>query len=187
MASFPSGFGARGRWECSPGRLAHRGDTEWEPAAEVVFRGQARSPSHRQIRGTCRVRCDDGRLFGRDIRWSRPSRKASARGALPPVPQTDTGGQVENTKAIERILVKELGNHSRAFGIRETPDGDGTRFRSFRGWHRPGGSDCLPKTQVHAKAQAAVYALTPARCRKVKRIRQPSGEAVNSSPGKRRW
>ena len=38
-----------------------------------------------------------------------PSRKASARGALPPVPQTDTGGQVENTKAIERILVKELG------------------------------------------------------------------------------
>ena len=44
-----------------------------------------------------------------DIRWSRPSRKASARGASPPVPQTDTGGQVENTKAIERILVKELG------------------------------------------------------------------------------
>ena len=56
--------GLRGRWERSPGRLAHRGDTEWEPAAEVVFRGQARSPSHRQIRGACRVRCDDGRLFG---------------------------------------------------------------------------------------------------------------------------
>ena len=35
--------------------------------------------------------------------------KSSARGASPPVPQTDTGGQVENTKAIERILVKELG------------------------------------------------------------------------------
>jgi hypothetical protein len=28
---------------------------------------------------------------------------------LLPVPQTDTGGQVENTKAIERTLVKELG------------------------------------------------------------------------------
>ena len=27
----------------------------------------------------------------------------------PPVPQTDTGDQVENTKAIERIMVKELG------------------------------------------------------------------------------
>ncbi len=26
-----------------------------------------------------------------------------------PVPQTDTGGQVENTEAIERIPVKELG------------------------------------------------------------------------------
>ena len=35
--------------------------------------------------------------------------KASASGSKPPVPQTDTGGQVENTKAIERILVKELG------------------------------------------------------------------------------
>ena len=27
----------------------------------------------------------------------------------PPVPQTDSGVQVENTKAIERIVVKELG------------------------------------------------------------------------------
>jgi hypothetical protein len=26
-----------------------------------------------------------------------------------PVPQTDTGGQVENTKASERTVVKELG------------------------------------------------------------------------------
>ena len=26
-----------------------------------------------------------------------------------PVPQTDTGGQVENTKALERTRVKELG------------------------------------------------------------------------------
>ncbi|GDZ97367.1 hypothetical protein BanimalisJ1_09580 [Bifidobacterium animalis] len=28
---------------------------------------------------------------------------------MPPVPQTDTGGLVEYTEAIERILVKELG------------------------------------------------------------------------------
>ena len=53
--------------------------------------------------------------------------------------------------------------------------GEGPCVRSFGGWHRPGGSDCLPKTQVHAKAKAAVYALTPARCRKVKRIRQLFG------------
>lgn len=37
------------------------------------------------------------------------SRKASARGVVLPVPETDTGSQVENTKAIEIIIVKELG------------------------------------------------------------------------------
>jgi hypothetical protein len=34
--------------------------------------------------------------------------------------------------------------------------------------------------------QADVYALTPARCRKVKASGQPHGEATNRSPGKRR-
>ena len=37
------------------------------------------------------------------------SRKASSDVSEPPVPQTDSGGQVENTKEIERIVVKELG------------------------------------------------------------------------------
>ncbi len=41
-----------------------RGDTEWEPAAEVVFRGQARSQSCRQIRMARMARCDDGSLLG---------------------------------------------------------------------------------------------------------------------------
>ena len=41
-----------------------RGDTEWEPAAEVVFRGQARSQSCRQIRMACMARCDDGSRYG---------------------------------------------------------------------------------------------------------------------------
>ncbi len=36
-------------------------------------------------------------------------RKASSDVSEPPVPQTDSGGQVENTKEIERIVVKELG------------------------------------------------------------------------------
>ena len=35
--------------------------------------------------------------------------KLRRQGPMPPVPQTDTGGLVEYTKAIERILVKELG------------------------------------------------------------------------------
>ena len=32
-----------------------------------------------------------------------------------------------------------------------------------------GSGNCLPKTQVYAKAKAKVYGLTPARCWKVKR------------------
>ena len=55
------------------------------------------------------------------------------------------------------------------------------------GWHKPVRSDCLLKTQVRAKSQDDVYGLTPARCWKVKRTRQPLGEAENLSPSKRRW
>lgn len=46
-----------------------------------------------------------GAISGGPGRREKPRRE----GRCPPVPQTDTGGQVENTKAIERILVKELG------------------------------------------------------------------------------
>ena len=37
------------------------------------------------------------------------SRKASSDVCVRPVPETDTGSQVENTKASEIIVVKELG------------------------------------------------------------------------------
>ena len=37
------------------------------------------------------------------------SRKAQQPVDTPPVPQTDSGGRVENTKAIGRTMVKELG------------------------------------------------------------------------------
>ena len=37
------------------------------------------------------------------------SRKAQQLVSTVPVPQTDTGGRVENTKAIGRTVVKELG------------------------------------------------------------------------------
>lgn len=37
------------------------------------------------------------------------SRKSSKLMVVLPVPQTDTGRQVENTKVFERTLVKELG------------------------------------------------------------------------------
>jgi hypothetical protein len=38
-----------------------------------------------------------------------PPRKSSKLMGTLPVPQTDTGRQVENTKVFERTLVKELG------------------------------------------------------------------------------
>ena len=38
------------------------------------------------------------------------------------------------------------------------------------GLQKPGPNDCLLKTQERAKSQDAVYALTPARCWKVKGI-----------------
>ena len=38
-----------------------------------------------------------------------PRKAASYVEGLPPVPQTDSGGRVENTKALERTQVKELG------------------------------------------------------------------------------
>ena len=37
------------------------------------------------------------------------SRKASSDVCVWPVPETDTGGQVENTKAVGLTVVKELG------------------------------------------------------------------------------
>ena len=39
-----------------------------------------------------------------------PRKAAGCYDRLVTVPQTDSGGPVENTKALERTLVKELGN-----------------------------------------------------------------------------
>ena len=36
-------------------------------------------------------------------------RKSAKHIVIRPVPQTDTGGRVENTEALERFTVKELG------------------------------------------------------------------------------
>ena len=45
----------------------------------------------------------------REVTDSMLPRKAQQRVDTVPVPQTDTGGRVENTKAIGRTMVKELG------------------------------------------------------------------------------
>jgi hypothetical protein len=48
------------------------------------------------------------------------------------------------------------------------------------GAQRPGGSDCLLKTQVRAKPQGDVYGLTPARCRNVKGTGQLFGAKLRT-------
>eukprot|EP01023_Acetabularia_acetabulum_P005525 TRINITY_DN12256_c1_g2_i2.p5 TRINITY_DN12256_c1_g2~~TRINITY_DN12256_c1_g2_i2.p5 ORF type:complete len:112 (-),score=8.65 TRINITY_DN12256_c1_g2_i2:44-379(-) len=72
------------------------------------------------------------------------------------VPQTDTGEWVEHTKALERIIVKELGKLTL-----QLRDKEGLLKKR---WHKIGGSDCLTKTQDSAKSQDDVQGLTPARC-----------------------
>ena len=90
---------------------------------------------------------------------------------MAPVPQTDAGGRVENTKAIGRTMVKELGKMPPSLRKKEDPRREKRlRVASLNGWHRAGGSDCLTKTQQRAKPQGAVYAVTPAQCWKVTRI-----------------
>ena len=67
------------------------------------------------------------------------------------VPETDTGGQVEHTKAFERTVLKELGKlHASLRNKRDSPCASRTE------WHKPGGSDCLAKTQGSAKQQCDV-------------------------------
>ena len=86
------------------------------------------------------------------------ARKA-ARGAMVPVPQTDTGRRGENPKTSGRTLVKELGK------MTPVTSGEGVPRKRPQ---RIGPSDCLAKTQVCAKSRDDVYRLTPAQCRKVK-------------------
>ena len=56
-----------------------------------------------------RPRCDDEDPRVEVIDPMLPRKAADCVEKLVTVPQTDSGGQVENTKALERTLVKELG------------------------------------------------------------------------------
>ncbi len=72
-----------------------------------MSRGKDVGRTLRQIRGCIGLRSDAEPI---QVKWvilccrEKPLARTER-----PVPQTDTGGQVENTKAIERIVVKELG------------------------------------------------------------------------------
>ena len=62
----------------------------------------------RQIRDSTCSR-HETRHYGVEVANTMLPGKASKLMIYRTVPQTDTGGQVENTKALERTLVKELG------------------------------------------------------------------------------
>ena len=70
------------------------------------------------------------------------------------VPQTNTGRWAEHAKALERTLVKELGKMCTVTSGEGVPFlVKGLRVWSWEGLQRPGGSDCLLKTQDSAKSQ----------------------------------
>ena len=59
--------------------------------------------------GILRPRADDGDSTESEVDDAMLPRKSSKLQAIKTVLQTDTGDQVENTKALERTRVKELG------------------------------------------------------------------------------
>ena len=78
-----------------------------QPTQAMVDLGQPRRATDREIRRSLSLR-RDGERVQREVASSMPPRKASREVGRART-KTDTGGQVENTKAIGRTLEKELG------------------------------------------------------------------------------
>ena len=74
----------------------------------MVDLGQPRRATGREIRRSLSLRRDTEPLHRGEVPEAMPPRKASREVGRART-KTDTGGQVENTKAIGRTLVKELG------------------------------------------------------------------------------
>ena len=70
---------------------------------------QAMSLDVSQMLTSLRTSCDGEGNNSTEVPDVTLPRKASSVNYTLPVPQTDTGSQVENTKVSERTLVKELG------------------------------------------------------------------------------
>src|SRR5918997_6971855 len=92
------------------GVLSDGGTEKGRPTVALVDHGLARRAGTRKIRAPRSLRSEPS-LIGEVAEPMLPG-KASKRVVCAPVPQTDTGGRVENTKAIERTMVKELGKLS---------------------------------------------------------------------------
>jgi hypothetical protein len=74
----------------------------------MVVPGEPRRAAGREIRRPLSLRRDTEPLHRGEVPEAMPPRKASREVARART-KTDTGRQVENTKAIGRTLVKELG------------------------------------------------------------------------------
>ena len=73
----------------------------------MVVHGQERREPPRQIRVALILRLDGESVWTKWVILC--CREKPLASYAPPVPQTDSGDQVENTEAIERTMVKELG------------------------------------------------------------------------------
>ena len=78
-----------------------------KPTQAMVDLGQPRRARDREIRSSSSLRRERERVQ-REVAATMPPRKASREVGRART-KTDTGGQVENTKAIGRTLEKELG------------------------------------------------------------------------------
>ena len=97
---------------CNPGMPRESGDGEAKgPRADGMAR--LREVAFNGAGETLRASPEstpDPRIQGIAAEEPAPEKtRASCLRHIRPVPQTDTGGRVENTKALERFTVKELG------------------------------------------------------------------------------
>lgn len=83
---------------------------------------------------------------GRGIRKSSGFEKMLVMRLMPTVPQTDTGGQVEYTKANGKILFKELGKKARRiFGRCRAPDYRGLQLKTLKRLFNKNTGLCKPE------------------------------------------
>ena len=140
-----------------PCRVTSRsGDGEGQARGVLDAPVKAGRPGCREVRipHKAETRDEGRRSEGAD---PMPPRKTAAASAMGARTKTDTGGRVEHTEAIGGTVVKELGIMApqlREKGCRRV--GGGARPPSRGRPQRKGPSDCLPKTQDSAKAQAEV-------------------------------
>ena len=104
----------------------------------------------RQVgKSACRISDPGGPVRGTVRKCVREKPRSEAETVT--VPQTDTGRREEDSKALERTLVKELGKLTPY--VRKKGCLGACRFRCVFRPQESGRSDCLLKTQVSAKSE----------------------------------